>query len=141
MKISKKPYRLKLKKLKKGFLILLFYFFPLISLAAGLVPCGGPGEEPCQLCHLFVLLNNIIVFLLTKIVPLAAVIFIIWGGLLFIVSAEDPGRIEKAKEIFKSVGWGLLLVFSSWLIVNLFLTLIGVAEWTNLKEWFKIKCP
>jgi di/tricarboxylate transporter len=141
MKISKKPYRLKLKKLKKRFLILLFYFFPLISLAAGLVPCGGPDEKPCQLCHLFVLLNNIIVFLLTKIVPLAAVIFIIWGGLLFIVSAEDPGRIEKAKEIFKSVGWGLLLVFSSWLIVNLFLTLIGVAEWTNLKEWFKIKCP
>jgi hypothetical protein len=62
------------------------------------------------------------------------------GGFLFVLGAEDPQHIEKAKSIFKSVAIGLFLIFSAWLIVNLFLTLVGVAEWTGLKNWFQINC-
>jgi hypothetical protein len=136
--MTKRLYNSKLNNSKKIFLISLF-FLPLITFSGGLVPCGGPGENPCQLCHLFVLLNNIFEFLITRIVPVVAVLMIAIGGLLFVISAENPQNIEKAKEIFKSVAIGLLLIFSAWLIVNLFLTVVGVASWTG--KWFQIKCP
>jgi hypothetical protein len=129
---------------RKLFLIFIFSFgflLPFIAFSQGLVPCGpGTNKPTCQLCDLFVLLNNIFRFLLIEIVPLIAVILIAIGGLLFILGQENPKNIDQAKEIFKSVGIGLLLIFSAWLIVNLFLTIIGVAE-PDLREWFKIKCP
>jgi hypothetical protein len=130
----------KLIRFKKLFLISLF-FFPFISLAQGLVPCGGENQPPCQLCDLFVLLNNIFKFFITEIVPLVAVLLIAIGGFLFVLGAEDPQHIEKAKSIFKSVAIGLFLIFSAWLIVNLFLTWIGVAEWNGFENWFEINCP
>jgi hypothetical protein len=138
------------KKMKKILILvvystLIFLSFPLISLAAeekrGLVPCGTP-DNPCQLCHLFVLFNNIVNFLFTEILPPLAVLLVAYGGLLFIFGGENPQNIEKAKSILKSVGWGLLIILSAWLIVNLFFTVIGVAEWTGLQQgWFKINCP
>ena len=132
------------KNLKKGgvFLLSFFYLFlPIFSFSAGLVPCGGPGEDPCSLCHLFVLLNNIFQFIIVEIVPLIAVVLIVIGGLLFLLRAEDPNMVNKAKSIFQSIAVGLVLILSAWLIVGFFLTIIGVAEIDLSKNWFRINCP
>ncbi len=113
-------------------------------MAAGLVPCGGGDPEPpCELCHFFVMGKNVIDTLLLKIIPPVAVLFVIIGGTYFILgSGYDPSLISKAKAIFWSVGVGLLIIYASWLAVNLFFTVIGVASWTGLAEgWWKIDCP
>ena len=138
--------KLVIKKMKmKNLLIAVIsgsLILPLFSLAAGLVPCGGTDEDPCQLCHLFVLLDTIVDFVLFKIIlPLATLLLVI-GGILFIFNAENPENVTKGKAILTSVVIGLIIIFAAWLIINSFVMLIGVSEWTGLREgWFQIECP
>ena len=143
--------------MKKVFLIILLagiIFVPLASLAAGLVPCGGEGESPCQLCHLFVMFDNIIKFLLVPcslnggaaLVPLVAVLMVAIGGFMYIFAyvggvGKGPGMLSAANSLFAAVAIGLLIIYGAWLVINLFFTIIGVQEWTGLKEWWKIDCP
>lgn len=130
---------------KKNFLIILLsavLFFPLAAAADGLVPCGGDEEVPCELCHFFVMFKNIIEFLLIKIVPPLAVLLVAWGGMLYIFSADNPANIAKANSIFKSVAIALIIIYASWLMISLFLQVIGIVEWTGLLSWWEISdCP
>ncbi len=131
------------------FLSLLFFSFA-ASIHAGLVPCGlseddpeQPGDQtvPCQLCHFFVMLDGIIDFLLIKIVPSLAALMIAIGGGMYIVSQGNPEMLGRAKKLFTAVVIGLLIIYGAWLIVNTLLMMIGVAEWTGLKEgWWIIPC-
>ena len=122
--------------------------------AAGLIPCGGGGgEEPCRLCHIFVVFNNIVEYLLIPssagdspsnhgfpIVLTVAVLLIVIGGFVYFFSGGNPSTLDKGKKIMISVGIGLLIIYGAWLIVNLFFTIIGVADWTGLGEWWHIDC-
>ena len=119
-------------------------FFPLFSSAQGLVPCGEPGN-PCQFCHLFVLVENIINFFLINIVFPVATLIIIIGGLMFLLYTENAQRVEQAKSLLTAAIIGLVLIFSSWIIVNFFLTAIGLSDFTVKSiwpdQWFEINCP
>lgn len=131
----------------------------------GLVPCGKPvnlggelsGESlvggtccemPCTLCHLFVMLNGAINFILFKIVPPLAILMLVIGGAMFIFGyfagggEESPKLFSQGKKLITSVFIGLIIIFAAWLIVNFFFRFIGVANWTGLREgWFQISCP
>jgi len=145
--------------MKKIFFVILFgilIFLPLASQAAcpteGLVPCGTEGC-PCQLCHFFVLFKNVVDFLLTKIIPPLAVLMIAIGGFMYVFAYLSPSQslgggsggpalLSQAKKLIISVIFGLLIIFAAWIIVNFFFQMIGVAEWTGLKEgWWQIDCP
>jgi type IV secretory pathway VirB2 component (pilin) len=153
--------------MKKIFLIifLALFFFSLFphQIEAGLVPCGlkkddpdQPGDQtlPCQLCHFFVLFKNIFDFLLFKIVPVLAVLMIAIAGFMFLFAYFSPAEmlpgeakggptlLSRAKKLISSVVFGLLIIYAAWIIVNTFFMVIGVADWTGLKEgWWKINCP
>jgi hypothetical protein len=156
--------------------------FPLISLAGtyradgtdvcyeGLVPCGkevyigGSWEDGqciggtpefirCQLCHFFVMLDEIIDFVLFQIVPPLAILMLVIGGVMFIFAhfggaeilpgggAGGPKMLSQARKLITSVIIGLIIIFAAWIIIDLFFSLIGVAEWTGLQEgWFSINC-
>ena len=121
--------------------VLIFGFLAPQTQAAGLVPCGGIEEPPCTLCHIFVMFKSIIDYALQVIVPILAVLIIVYGGFLLLTSGGDPVRAMSARKILTSVVIGLALVFCSWLIINSFFLLIGVADWTGLREgWFIINC-
>ena len=129
-------------------IILFSFFFFQIAFAAGLVPCGGPGEPPCQLCHLFVLLDNVIDFFLLKIVFPVSVLLLVIGGFMFLFYAENPKMVERGKSILTSVVIGLVIIFSAYLVVGTFLKMVGLAQWTeNIyqswwdKGFFQIPCP
>ena len=157
--------------------------FPLIGLAGtykadstdvcyeGLVPCGKyvyvagswkngkcVGGTPkfirCQFCHFFVMLDEVINFVLFKLVPSIAILMLVIGGVMFIFGyfggAETlvgegkggPKWISQAKRLITSVFIGLIIMFAAWLIINLFFQFIGVEKWTGLqKGWFQINCP
>jgi hypothetical protein len=112
----------------------------------GLVPCGGPGQDKCQICHLFVLFNNVIRFVLIDIVPFLIPLMIIIGGIVLIIAYMDPTKgatwINKAKEIFKTVIIGTILIYTAWIIVNLFFNVLGINTWEGFgrREWWNIDC-
>jgi hypothetical protein len=65
------------------------------------------------------------------------------AGVYFIFSQGNPASVQKAKDIIKAVVIGLFVVFTAWLLINLFFTYINVLSWTGLSNgWFKYEaCP
>lgn len=96
----------------------------------------------CQLCHLFVMINEVSRYLLFYVVLPIATLLLVIGGFFFLFYAENPQRVESGKKIIFSTVIGLVIIFTAWLIVHTFFTAIGVADWTGLKEGgFRINCP
>ena len=117
------------------------------ALAAGLVPCGGPGEHPCTLCDFFVLLNNIVDFLLFKLVPPIALLLLIIGGAMFLVSTGNPNTVSQGRAIVTSVVIGLVIIYGAYFFIGLILQSIGLSRWTRdiYHNWwdkgiFEIQC-
>jgi len=108
-------------------------FLPIVVSAAGLVPCGGVGEDPCEFKHLVILVNNIINDLLLMVaIPLAAVMFM-YAGYKMITAGGVESKITEAKKIIWGVLWGLLFAFGAWVLVKAVLITLGVDDsWTLL---------
>jgi len=135
--------KIKSKKIAALFLgtVLFFCLASATVLAAGFVPCGGTGQSPCRLCDIFVLFDNIVKFILGKIVPPIAFLMVIIIGVMYLLAAGDPGKVETAKALIKSVLIGLFVIYGAYMIVNTFLTVIGVNIWTGPQQgWFKYPC-
>ena len=114
-----------------------------------IVPCGFGGDQ-CHFCHVFVLIDNIIAFILTCLTPVAAGFMIIIGGIYLLIAGGSPGLFDKAKKALTGAVIGLVVIFVAWVFLNTFFTYIGVAEWTGFLDdpatpeeegWFEIKCP
>ena len=121
-----------------------FYFSIFISslfifnsvLAAGLVPCGGKDEPACAFCDLFKLGQNIINFLM-GISTILAVAFIIYGGIMMMVNSGNPGKLKESQGIIWSAVMGVVILLSSWVILNTFFNLLtGGLNW----PWHTIQC-
>ena len=125
--------------------------------SGGLVPCGRNCDDPttskcecdpCQLCHFFVMIDTWIDNLLIMVVPSLAVLMIAIGGGMYIVSQGNPEMLARAKKLFTSVVFGLLIIYGAFLIIGFFLKFIGLADWTTeiYQNWwkeglFEIPCP
>lgn len=144
--------KIKMKKILPLLFLSLFFLFSahsalaVTSCSGPLVPCGGMdadgnAQDPCKFCHLFVMFNNLVQFLLFCIVPLFAVMGIVVAGVFYIFSRGNPDTIKKAKGIIEAVAIGLLIVFTAWLLINMFFTYLNVTIWTGPGEgWFRINC-
>ncbi|MBM3251037.1 MAG: TrbC/VirB2 family protein, partial [Candidatus Nealsonbacteria bacterium] len=160
--------------MKKIFLVFFIFilFFGIFGevQARPIVPCGGCeryGPDPsnsdkivclvpqpdCTFCHLFVLFQNVINFLLFSIVPPLAILMIAIAGFMYIFAymsspeilpggaSGGPKMLSQAKKLLTSVVIGLLLVYGAWIFVNTFLMLIGIneAHFKRLpQDWWKI---
>ena len=97
---------------------------------------------PCELCHLFIMISEILKFVFLFIVFPIAILLLFVGGFMFLSYAENPQRVEQGKIIITSVVIGLVITLAAWLILNLFFMTIGAADWTGLRDgWFQITCP
>ena len=120
---------------KKLFLISLlagFILTPFVSLAVPLVPCGGEGENRCELCHIFVMIDRILDFIILRLTPVVAVLMLVIGGLMFFFAGTNPGTLETAKKVITNTVIGLVIIFTAWIVISTFLNYIGVMEWTGL---------
>ncbi len=111
---------LKSSKLLLGLLFFLGLSFclPFFVQAGGLVPCGGAGEPACQICHLWQLFSNVINFMIFKLTLPIGVFMIVIAGLMYLISAGEEKKIQLAKNIILNVVIGIVLIMSSWLIVD-----------------------
>ncbi len=114
----------------------LVFLVPLFA-KAQLVPCGEPGN-PCELCHLFVLFDNIVKFVLVTLVPPIAIIMLIGGGLMFYFSVGDPEKTRRATAIIRTTVFGMLIIYFAWSIVVAVFTAVGAAQWQDW--WYTISC-
>jgi hypothetical protein len=138
-------------KNQKVFLIVLLVGFFLLSggpaLAAfcggPLVPCGSGSQAPCRFCHIFVLISNIINFVLTCLTPIIAALMLVLGGLFMLVSGPNPEMLGKAKAIITATVIGIVIIFIAWVFLNTLLSYMGIMDWTGLKDWWQVtdKCP
>lgn len=112
-----------------------------IFASAQLIPCGGPGQEACTLCHLFDLAKKIIDTLTTVIAPAIAVLAFTVGGFKILMSGPNPGLRSEGMKAIRNGVIGLLIVFGSWIIVSEFiLFFVGSQNITSLAPWSQITC-
>ncbi len=97
-----------------GFVISL----PFVVGAAGLVPCGGGDEPDCDFNELMIMANNIIEFLLYKVmVPLIALGFMYVGARL-VLFQEKEAEWTKAKESFVVMAQGVFIILGAFLLIK-----------------------
>lgn len=147
--------------MKQIFLIVFFIsslslllIFPLTALAQdGLLPCGpGTGQSgdpgfddnlgyvPCRVCHLFVLIDNILGFVILGVMPPIVLLMLIVGGIWFYFSGASEERKRKAKDIITSVVIGVAIFLSAWIIVNAILIESGLVDSASWAPWHEIEC-
>lgn len=118
------------------FLIVVGFSLFAPSSHAALVPCGGTGQDECNLCHFFVLIQTIFKYLLGFLGIVALLIFVIIG-FMFLFGSTNEGLLTTGKKAFTSAVIGLVLVLVAWLIINTVGHAIG---WTQKDSWWKLDC-
>ena len=133
------------KKLFLFFFLITLIAIPLLSFAThvgGIVPCGAgeSGHPACTTCHAFQLLHNVIQFgFLFILLPATAIAFLI-GGVLMLTAGGNETQVTRAKSILWNTIIGILIAFSSWVIVNTIINTIagGEVEFdTGTLQWYE----
>lgn len=136
-----------MKKIISNFSISLFLFSILlgakvkIGLAAGILP-EPSGNSKCDsqngcgdysLDDFMRLAINVSDWIL-GIVGSAALLMFVYGGFMFILSGGSSERVEKGKKIIIGSVIGLVLVFTSYLIIKFVAASLGIdSGWGTLK--------
>ena len=108
-----------MKKFLTLILLILFLLLPLISLASELeldYPRIGDIEIALGMD-----LNKLIAwfyYFIISIAGIAAFVMLIWGGIEWMTSAGNPTKIGEAKERINSAFLGLIIILSSYLILQ-----------------------
>lgn len=92
-----------------------------------LVPCGGGGQKECTVGDGVNLIKSIVKLVFIFAGFIVAGMFM-YAGFLLITSAGNPSQIQKAKDIFKRVVIGFLIMFLSYVLVKQLLTNIGALK-------------
>ena len=71
--------------------------------------------------------------------PAIVVTLLIGGGIMFLLASADPTLKTKGWNVIKYAVLGYIIILSAWVLVNTFLNVIGVAEWTGLRSWWKLE--
>jgi hypothetical protein len=122
----------------------------------GLVPCGKEVDKReythntcnvsnncistttvnCQLCHFFIMLNEIIKFVVNNLVPPIAILLIVYAGILIYFGGESPKMLSSGKNIIKYVAIGLFLIYGSFMLVGELLAILGATEKNPVSEFW-----
>lgn len=94
-------------------------------LTKGLVPLV-PCDKGCGFNDFMALINKVIKFILYgMVIPIAAIMFAYSGFLMFTAGGEAAGARTRAKSIFFSVVWGLIIAVAAFLIIRTILSILG----------------
>jgi len=113
---------------------------PMVTYAAGLVPCGGPTEEPCQMCHTVQLVTGINAWLVGILSIAAAIMFMI-AGFRLVTANGNPSVMKDAKNMITNVAIGFVIVLSAWLLIDLMMrSLLAEGGSGAIGPWNRISC-
>ncbi len=110
---------------------LIAFCLPIVVSAAGLVPCGGPGEAACNTDFVVSFVSGLINFLISML-GVIAMIVLVYAGFRMVVSMGNEAEWTKAKSLFTNVIIGIILILAAWLIVD---TIMRVLTGEGLNYW------
>ena len=105
-----------------------------------LVPCGQNEDDArtswnerdtCEFKHLFILLKNILDFLLWRVSLVILGLLALAAGAMYYFGLGSPDVLNKTQAMLKSGGTGFLLMLLAWFIVNMVVKLLGY----TIKWW------
>ncbi|HRZ33532.1 MAG TPA: pilin [Candidatus Moranbacteria bacterium] len=123
------------------FVFALFLLFSPVAHAA-IITCGATSDDMCTLCDMVAGFNTIIQYLM-KISIGVALLAISIGGILYVVSAGEPGAVETAKKAIKNGIIGFVIVFSAFIIIGTVISYLGVQEGMGIRSgvtWGTFDC-
>jgi hypothetical protein len=119
-------------------LIISFLLTTQSAVAAGLVPsCGGLNEEPCQACHVVVLVTNIFNWL-GGVLGIIVVIFIIGSGVYLAMSGSNASAMSQTKHSIAKVLVGYMIFLGAWIVVDTGLKML--VDDATYGVWNVIQC-
>ncbi|MBU4030987.1 pilin [Patescibacteria group bacterium] len=120
----------------------LIYFLLVGLMKANIVRAGYitgsivPCNDNCTICDLWHLGSNIINFISFNLaLPVAALLFAV-AGVMFLFSGGREDMVTKAKGIFVNTFIGLVVIFSSWLMIDTLLKTVAKSEFSAAWEKF-----
>lgn len=130
-----------MQKLWVAVAVMVYLFVvPFTVSAATLVPCGGPGEDPCQTCHVVTLVNNVVAWLVMILGTIAAILIIV-AGVRLVTSGGNTSAMEQAKSSMTNLIIGYLIVLSAWLVLDYGLKALLIQDGANsFGVWNTISC-
>lgn len=75
----------------------------------------------------------------------AALAMFTYGGVMFIISAGNTERVQKAKTILTNGAVGIVIIFTAWMLVNFIILALTKGEVGSAgkifgdKDWYKIQ--
>ncbi len=105
--------------------VLFFLFLALTPAYAALVNCGNSASDPCTFDDLISMIDGVISFIMTSVVPPIAVVTLVIAAINLMTSSGDPGKMEQAKKTIIWIIAGLVVVYGAWAIVKGFITALG----------------
>jgi hypothetical protein len=108
----------------------------------GIVPEECRGDRTianCDLCSLAQMGQNLANFLLGVSIPAAALLFA-WAGALYFSSRGNPGQIERAHKVFRSVVIGFAIAISAWLLVITAMNMLIHGKDFSGWNWNELRC-
>lgn len=103
--------------------------FAVQAFAIGVNPCPTGGNLG-QICELkgsdFGKVVSTIIQVLVVLAVVIAVIFLVWGGIKWILSGGDKAKVESARNTIIGGIIGLVLVFLAYFIIGVVASLFGI---------------
>ena len=107
------------------------------NFCGGLVPCGRMVDDPstttidetgeCSFCHLALLANNTMEYII-EIASTIALLAIIIAGFLYVISGENVEKRTQAKTYLSAIIKGYVTIFAAWLIIDFILSVWGFID-------------
>lgn len=123
-------------------LTLLFWIAaPSFIFAQGFVPCGIGDVDPCQACHVVMLVENVLDWLV-MILGIIATILIVVAGIKLATSGGNVSAMESAKRSINNLLIGYVIVLAGWLMVDTVMKVLVSDDGAipNFGVWNSIEC-
>jgi hypothetical protein len=119
---------MKKKKTTLGIVSSVLFFIPAVSQAAILKTIIPASCQigPCHIGDVPTVLSNLVWDLGFLSIPIAVVAYS-YGGILLILSPADPGKMKEGVTVIKNASWGVVLVFTAYIIIQLIISTLGLS--------------
>ncbi len=124
------------KQIKKIFILALLFLLPKLAWAQPLIdPENDKYKKGNYTLDDFISLLIGASQIILGLVGSLALLFFIYGGVIFLISGGSSDRITKGKTIIQNAVIGLLIVFLSYAIIQFVMTTFGfngVGSWSTM---------
>ena len=92
--------------------------------AAGTLTLLGAAAPASAADSIPTVINNLQTWLIGILAGLAT-LFLVIGGVRYVISGGNPGEVEKAKTAFKSAGFGYCLAILAPVVITILKSIVG----------------